>query len=55
MTVNSMALEGDNCHMCTKARKDLELISEKLKCAQVGLHHHNIVVTIFHAKLVTDM
>ena len=38
VTVNSMAFEGDDCHMCSKARKDLKLISQKLQCSKVGLY-----------------
>ncbi|CAH1780397.1 unnamed protein product [Owenia fusiformis] len=32
--VNSMAMEGDGCHMCLKAESKLKEISKSLKCAQ---------------------
>ena len=37
VTVNSMALEGDDCTMCTQARRDLSVISQRLNCAKVKM------------------
>jgi hypothetical protein len=34
--LNSMAFEGDACDMCQEAEVRLKLISNSLKCAQVG-------------------
>ena len=34
--INSMALEGDGCSMCTAAENKLKQISKSLKCAQVS-------------------
>ncbi|XP_067938330.1 metallophosphoesterase 1-like [Watersipora subatra] len=34
VTVNSMAFEGDDCNMCSQARRDLSLISTELTCAK---------------------
>ncbi len=34
--INSMALEGDGCNMCREAEEQLEVISHRLRCSQVG-------------------
>ena len=34
--INSMALEGDGCHICTEAKTKLRDIKWKLKCAKVS-------------------
>ena len=34
--INSMALEGDGCHICTEAMTKLRDIKWKLKCAKVS-------------------
>ncbi|XP_059051125.1 metallophosphoesterase 1-like [Achroia grisella] len=32
--INSMAMEGDSCRLCTEARRSINNISETLKCSQ---------------------
>ncbi|XP_045448455.1 metallophosphoesterase 1 [Melitaea cinxia] len=37
--INSMALEGDSCNLCTEARRQIENVSEKLfRCAHNPVH-----------------
>ncbi|XP_041975755.1 metallophosphoesterase 1-like [Aricia agestis] len=33
--LNSMALEGDNCRLCTTARRAIEKLSDSLRCAEI--------------------
>lgn len=33
--INSMALENDGCEFCSKAMKELDIVSRKLKCFQI--------------------
>ena len=35
--INSMAMEGDGCHICSEAMSKLRDIKWKLKCAKVSL------------------
>ena len=45
--INSMALEGDGCSMCTAAENKLKQISKSLNCAQVSRHKHFYGVLFF--------
>lgn len=40
--LNSMAMEGDGCNLCSQAINDLEDISWELKCAKVWLYQNQV-------------
>lgn len=42
VTVNSVAMEGDNCRLCNQAEYDLKKIGSKLKCFNGTMNCNNI-------------